>query len=271
MTDNNFELQEQQTCESYRFSFDADELNEIYKSQIKLMFYKPFLFTGLAMLSVVGFIYASVPDILTGILLGIILERAVYFFRSFSVYKKSWKSANEKICRSVYEYQVFEDYFIVYIYRGNEKVRESKCYFSDIEKIRYNDKYLFMEFGGQLFIVRKSELKENSFFYSFMYKNPTKTIQQNAPDKYKILSTILLVMSLLSALGAIALVGAVSSYNNLFNENMWLFFLFTPIPIASVIFGFVLKSKGYKYKKNMIIGIIMTVFLCVYGSFAFIF
>ena len=30
-------------------------------------------------------------------------------------------------------------------------------------------------------------------------------------------------------------------------------------------------SKGYKYKKNIIVGLIMTFFLCVYGSFVFIF
>lgn len=45
----------------------------------------------------------------------------------------------------------------------------------------------------------------------------------------------------------------------------------TPIPIASIVWGFVLKSKGCKYKKNIIVGIIMTVLLCMYGSFTFIF
>ena len=37
------------------------------------------------------------------------------------------------------------------------------------------------------------------------------------------------------------------------------------------IYGFVLKAKGCKYKKNVIIGIIMTILLCIYGSFSFIF
>ena len=52
---------------------------------------------------------------------------------------------------------------------------------------------------------------------------------------------------------------------------MWLFFLLTPIPISSIVFGFVLKSKNYKYKKNVIVGIIMAALLCIYGSFSFIF
>ena len=48
-------------------------------------------------------------------------------------------------------------------------------------------------------------------------------------------------------------------------------FLFLPIPIASIVFGFYLKKKGYKYKKNVIVGVIMAVLLCIYGSFAFVF
>ncbi|MBQ2875799.1 MAG: hypothetical protein IJE25_02175, partial [Clostridia bacterium] len=54
-------------------------------------------------------------------------------------------------------------------------------------------------------------------------------------------------------------------------ENMWIFFLFLPVPIASIVFGFYLKKKGYKYKKNVIVGIIMAALLCIYGSFTFIF
>lgn len=89
--------------------------------------------------------------------------------------------------------------------------------------------------------------------------------------KWQVISVILFVASMLSILGALALVSVVSNVNNLFVENMWLFFLMTPIPVTSTIFGFILKAKGYKYKKNIIVGIIMTFFLCIYGSFTFIF
>ena len=104
-----------------------------------------------------------------------------------------------------------------------------------------------------------------------MYKNPSKIIEPPVSNKWRTISTILFVASLLSIMGALALVGAVSNANGLFVENMWLFFLLTPIPITSIIFGFILKSKGYKYKKNIIVGFIMTFFLCIYGLFTFMF
>lgn len=157
------------------------------------------------------------------------------------------------------------------IYRNGEKISESKCYFNDIEQIHQYDNWLFLQIGGQLYVLRKRELKENSAFYSFMYKNPLKTKASAMPGKWRAISIILFVASLLSLNGALILVGAVSNANNLFIENMWLFFLMTPIPISSIILGFVLKSKGYKYKKNIVAGIIMTFFLCLYGSFTFMF
>ena len=118
-------------------------------------------------------------------------------------------------------------------------------------------------------MIRKSDLKENSAFYSYMYKNPSKTVDEPILNKWRVTSILLFIASLLSILGALALAGTRS--NGLFVENMWAFFLLTPIPIASTIFGFILKSKGYKYKKNIIVGLIMTFLLCIYGSFVFIF
>lgn len=54
-------------------------------------------------------------------------------------------------------------------------------------------------------------------------------------------------------------------------EHMWKFFLVIPLPLASVVFGFIYIRHGYKCKKNIIAGIIMIFFLCVYGCFTSIF
>ena len=42
------------------------------------------------------------------------------------------------------------------------------------------------------------------------------------------------------------------------------------IPLASVAFGYVLRKKGLKWKKNVVIGVIFTALLCLYGSFYFL-
>ena len=257
--------------ESYQFTFSKEELNEIYRLQRRSIYKRPVIFTVLCVLMIVFFIGSSAPDIMIGFAFGMFLIGAISHIKGIRAYSKAWKNSTERIYKSIYEYKVFDNYISVNIYRENERIRESKCFFTDIEQIQQFGKWLFLQFGGQSFIIRKSDLKENSAFYSYMYKNPSKIIEPPVSNKWRTISIILFVASLLSIMGALALVGAVSNANGLFVENMWLFFLLTPIPITSIIFGFVLKSKGYKYKKNIIVGFIMTFILCVYGSFVFIF
>ena len=270
-SENKEQNAEIQPNESYRFTFLKQELNEIYRLQRKSIYKRPIIFTVLCILMIVFFIGSSAPDVMIGFSFGMFLIGVVSHIKGIRAYSKAWKNSTERICKSVYEYKVFENYIGVNIYRENERIRESKCFFTDIEQIRQFGQWLFLQFGGQSFIIRKSELKENSAFYSYMYKNPSKIIELPVPNKWRTVSIILFVASLLSIMGALALVGAVSNENGLFVENMWLFFLLTPIPITSIIFGFILKSKGYKYKKNIIVGFIMTFFLCIYGSFTFMF
>ena len=270
-SENKEQNAEIQPNESYRFTFSKQELSEIYRLQRKSVYKSPLIFTILCILMIVFFIGSSAPDVMIGFSFGMFLIGAVSHIKGIRAYSKAWKNSTERICKSVYEYKVFENYISVNIYRENEKIRESKCFFTDIEHIQQFNKWLFLQFGGQSFIIRKSDLKENSAFYSYMYKNPSKIIEPPVSNKWRTISIILFVASLLSILGALALVGAVSNANGLFVENMWLFLLLTPIPIASIIFGFILKSKGYKYKKNIIVGFIMTFFLCIYGLFTFIF
>ncbi len=257
--------------ELYRFTFSKEELSEIYRLQRKSVYKSPLIFTILCILMILFFIGSSAPDVMIGFAFGMFLIGAVSHIKGIRAYSKAWKNSTEQICKSVYEYKVFENYIRVNIYRENERIRESKCFFTDIEQIQQFGKWLFLQFGGQSFIIRKSDLKENSAFYSYMYKNPSKIIEPPVSNKWRTISINLFVASLLSIMGALALVRAVSNANGLFVENMWLFFLLTPIPITSIIFGFVLKSKGYKYKKNIIVGFIMTFFLCIYGLFTFIF
>ena len=270
-SENKEQNAEIQPNESYRFTFSKQELSEIYRLQRKSVYKSPLIFTILCILMILFFIGSSAPDVMIGFAFGMFLIGAVSHIKGIRAYSKAWKNSTERICKSVYEYKVFENYIGVNIYRENERIRESKCFFTDIEQIQQFGKWLFLQFGGQSFIIRKSDLKENSAFYSYMYKNPSKIIEPPVSNKWRTISIILFVASLLSIMGALALVGAVSNANGLFVENMWLFFLLTPIPITSIIFGFILKSKGYKYKKNIIVGFIMTFFLCIYGSFTFMF
>lgn len=253
--------------ETYQFNYTTTELKEIYRLQRKNIYKRPILFALISIFLIKSLIVSSAPNLTIGFAFGMFFTGFIFHIKEIHAYNKTWKKSLEQVCELIYEYKIFEDKIVVNIYRKSERIRESKCYYTDIEQIQQCGNWLLFQFGRQLFIVRKSDLKENSAFFSYMYKNPLKTIDST----FSIVSIILFVASLLSILGGLALVETVSRVNNLANENMWLFFLLTPIPIASIVWGFVLKSKGCKYKKNIIVGIIMTALLCSYGSFTFIF
>ena len=257
--------------EAYRFSYTEEELHRIHRLQRRIFCKKPIFFALICVFSMIVLIGSSTPDITVGLIFGMFFCGIISHLKLIHIYNKNWKNSLVRICKSTYEYKLFENHMEISIYRNNEKICVSKCYYSDVEQIQQMDDWLFLQFGGQSFIIRKSELIENSTFYSYMYQNPFKTVKNPVPNKFRIISIILFIASLASILGAITLVGAVSACNGLFEENMWIFYLLTPIPIGSVVFGFVLKNKGYRYKKNIIAGIIMTLLLCIYGSFTFMF
>lgn len=258
-------------AEIYRFSPAKEEWDDVFRIQRRSLYKKLITFALICIILFVSSVSSSSSMLAAGFALGVLFLGSIYHIKGIVVYSKTWKNSIGRISESVYEYRVFENYIFITIYRRGEKKLETKCYFSDIEQIKQQGKWLSLQSGGLLYFMRKEDLKENSMFYSYMYKNPAKTLEQPSPDKWKNASVILFAASLLSILGATTLVGAVSDANGLFTENMWLFFLLTPIPIASTVFGFVLKAKGLKYKKNIIAGIIMTVLLCIYGSFTFMF
>ena len=125
-------------------------------------------------------------------------------------------------------------------------------------------------YNGLLYIMRQNELKENSIFFSYMYNNPAKTTESPIPAKYRIVSLFLFIASPLTIITAMILILFLSVENSLSMENLWVFFCLTPVPVASAIFGIIMNKKGFKFKKNIIMGIIITAILCIYGSFSFV-
>lgn len=257
--------------ESYRFTYTETELNELYRLQRNSFYKKPVIFAIILIAGIFALMNSSDTDLMIGIVFGVLCIHLYSYIRGFLTYKKGWQNSVKHICESIYEYKMYGDYFDLKIFRNNETIRVYKCYFSEIENIQILGNWLLLQFGGQVFIIRKSDLKENSAIFSYMYVNPSKTTETSISSKFKIISDILFISSFLSVLGATAFWGYLTNLNQQVTENMWVFFVFAVIPIVSLIYGFFLKSKGYKYKKNIIAGIVMTIFLCIYGSFVFMF
>lgn len=257
--------------ETYRFNFRSDELSAIHRKQILNIYKKPIIFLSVLLLLLLTYLTSYTIDPLCIIIITSIVITTLINLKSFLIHRKNLKKAAVRIAASVYEYNVFDDYIDIGIYRDDEKTSGYKCAFKDIEKISVMDKWLFLQFNGLMFILRKSDLKENSLLYYYMFNNPSKTVKTTSGSGFYVLSILLFVGSLLSILLALFFMASLPAVNGLSTENMWTFFAVTPIPIASVVVGFIAKARGLKYKKNIIGGFIMLGLLCLYGSFCFMF
>lgn len=254
--------------EFYRFNYTKSELKELFNLIKTQNLKKPVLITVLL-------VFAAIIGICDSSYKAIIIP-AIYFLfimilSIIGILRKFNKINIDRVSETTYEYSVFDNHIKFISHYNNEKIRDSKFYFTDIEQVQHLDKWLILVINGQSFIIRKSDLKETSLIYSFMYNSPAKAIKATPPAKLSIASTLLFVCSIASLWGGILLTALLSGLNGLDTNNAWAFYLFTPISISSIILGFKLKAMGYKYKKNVITGFIITFLLCVYGSFCFIF
>ena len=97
--------------------------------------------------------------------------------------------------------------------------------------------------------------------------------QQEKPfrDRWQKWGIGLFVAALVSIVVAALAATWLSERTMLPTNSMWIFFAFLPIPLASVVLGFVLKRRGYGWRKNVIAGFIVAGLMVAYGSFTFIF
>lgn len=252
--------------EMYTLRFEKEEIKELSKAQMNPIYKK---FAVMVSLNVIILMIAFSNS----------NETAAFFLLFFVAnlisgilsIRKSKKLVDKAFCRisnSGYEYRLFDDCMTADVFRNNEKAVQYRFGYTDLEKVFHQGKWLVIQVSGQIFYLRKKDLQENSLLNAFVYKLIVKSEKkQKLPAKYKVVSIALFVASLLSIIAGIATAGMLST----FPESMWVFFLFVPIPVASVIFGLLISKKGYKCVKNIVVGIIMTIMLCIYGSFSFAF
>ena len=257
--------------EAYVFKYEKSDLQEVFKKARFPLIKRAIVFTLACIVLFVFLAVAGANDTIIGLLLGYFLVGVISHIKGYFAYSKAWKTSESRILESTYSYEIFEGYFILNISKNEEVTKTLKIYFDDIEKIHSFGNYLVLQIAGQSYIIKKDVLIPESTFITFCNNAPNKVEAKKPKDKLKIISILLFVLSICTIWGALIGVAILSGINQAMTENMWIFFLFLPVPIASIVFGFYLKKKGYKYKKNVIVGIIMAALLCIYGSFTFIF
>ena len=148
--------------------------------------------------------------------------------------------------------------------------------YDEIRSVLQTTRYVYVRFDDCFFAIDKNNLNENADKLNYLLNLPRQ--KNNAKSgKIKVLLLSLFVLSLSSIMLALICVAIavnnspIPSFPLVMAEYLWIFFLFVPLPLSSLVLGIIFLQKGYKCKKNIIAGTIMSVLLCLYGCFTPIF
>lgn len=259
--------------ETYSFRFTPEEMKTFSRTFL-LRRFRPILIrrflllliiSAIAWASDVGPVFAS---ILTGILTVLNVLAYVGLGRSIRLHRK----ANERIVRTCYSYQVWEDRIFLTIQRENEPDEFHTIRFSEIKQCYETDALYAFDFNNKLLLLRKNDLLGDSAIPSTLSGKIRKRWVSVPNRKARALSIALFVLTIASIWLALIVVNFFSeATNGLMAEFMWIFYLYLPLPISSIVVGIILRKRGVKALKNIIAGIIMSILLIIYGSFTFIF
>ena len=174
------------------------------------------------------------------------------------------------------EYSFYSDYFIM----ANE-THATKYYYKDFKTLIETNLSIHLENKKFNIVITFNKadcplelipfLKEKLIN---LEKNPQKK-KFNISDKKKsnAILTIFFVLSILSIYGALFCVLKTSGNEEALDieRNMWILYTWLPIPILSIIMGFRYQQTNENSNKNIVVGILVSIFLLIFGSFSFLF
>lgn len=167
-------------------------------------------------------------------------------------------------------------FFDNYLIKESDNV-EIRLNYKQVKKIIETENNFYIYGNNVAVIINKEECKEedeeflrniNSKIYYKKNKLKENKDEVNPKDNTFLLN-LLLYITIFSFFGAVLTISAIAKDipSSLITEKMWVFWLWLPLPILSIIIGHRLKNKNKKAKNNIISGYIISILLIVFGSF----
>lgn len=209
-------------------------------------------------------------EILYALLFGSLFVYAIFTAVSMV---RFFKTRNQSIAYntdSEEELTLYRDAFEWTQTKNGETVRMSKIRYQELSGMVDIGNAMLLLHHNTFFFIGKDKLPENSYLYSaFAQYMQSRSPKKN--PKMTVLSVVLMVLAFCSFIAAAFSVSAATTVNTeRFTENFWIFWLFLPLPIASAVFGTLANRKGYRCRRNIIAGVLMGLWLLLFGALWFL-
>ena len=251
--------------ESYVVNISLDEFKRATKVNTKKfrfpMIVNIVIFVVLLVLSII--IVEESPWFF-GLLTGFAFVSMIIRIKTNLSVKKVNKANENRICKTTYQYDLYDEYMILCVSNQEEEVRTQKVYYKDIEKIELSKEFCFLVISGQYWIIKRNEINENSLFNKLINETPKRKVVNSNSSKWKFLSIASIVMSILvSGFGSLFI--AYLSTSSYFVAAIIFAVLFLSIPVASIVLGFYLKKTADRGRQNIIIGFITSCLFIIFS------
>ena len=231
---------------------------------------KKMIFAGVLLFAYAVYcICVDSADIFLGFLIGVYVVALVIYF-SFA-HKRKWelqKYDNQKDIM-IQKYKVFPDRLESAVLKNSEVIRTDVIRKDEIDSfIEKGDFCAFIQ-RNHVFSVNKKIAGKDSCLYSFIYKDPTlKVVRKTKKTFWSALTIILSIASVF----AVVIIDSVRSdyFDQLTSQNLWISFLFLPIPVLSILYGIYQQKKGYRNIRNIVVGVCAFLTLSVIGASSFL-
>ena len=147
--------------EHYTFTFTKDEVVPIGKKNALSIKKKLIFFILFGVICAICGIVSdkAVADFGVGAMIMVI----VMYAKLLSNYKKSVNASIEKIEKTVYDYTIYRDFMIIWL-SSDTSIRQTKVALNEIKNIKTVETVISFEVSNMLYILKKDELAEDSFF-----------------------------------------------------------------------------------------------------------
>ncbi len=268
----NSESDKEQPLEKYEFKYNKP----IFKSVRQTIYANTNkIYTFLLSMSIINII--RVDHSLTNIfVLGqsyicLLLIGLMYIFFIFKT-RKEWNPKNSKTYKNLYIYDIYTDYIMITSLRDNIITSTKRITPYSIKQCwSTTDLYIF-QVDKEIYCIKKHGLDSNSVVHRYysIAKHQQKNGNGTISKEFKIFSLVIFILTLLCFPIIFLCIYSIWEDGVWFGEYAWMMYLALPIPIISIIVGIISNKKGMKNTKNILAGIIVTLLLCLYGSFTFI-
>ena len=274
--------QKQEKC---LYECDENEIDKVvYKELAKYFprFYLAYVIYGTIFNLIISAIIAiSTRDLSTTLITLLIIQISVLIYSKVNLPHLLEKEINSNIKKGIIEsntHKVFyDDYFTK---ENNNKI--IKVYYNEISKAIETETsfYLYVSKLNIVIFIQKSFCSlelinfirdkindlENHLGESSGFKGAKK---YHNPKFIKNFMIILFIMTLFSIYGAecsLELINKINpQYGFNFVKNYWVFWLWLPLPILSIVLGYKYKRAGFKCTKNIVGGFIIFFILFMVG------